>query len=89
MPLGRTGSEPTQARSALRMRRAFTAWGLAWALAGTALFAVAGRSGWAIVFGVVAVVAAVDLAVIVHRLRQGPHWQPGPDVPPYHRADRR
>ncbi|MFE2429343.1 DUF6343 family protein [Streptomyces sp. NPDC059373] len=84
----RTGSEPRQARSPLRMRRAFTVWGLVWSVIGTAVFAVAGRPGWAIVFGVVAVLAAVDLAVIAHRIRQGPHWQPGPDVPPYDPADR-
>ena len=88
MPI-RSGNEPVHARSPLRMRRVFAVWGLVWAVAGTVLFAVVGEPGWAIVLGVVAVVAAVDLAVIAHRIRQGPHWQPGPDVPPYEPPDRR
>jgi Family of unknown function (DUF6343) len=25
----------------------------------------------------------VNLAVIVHHIRQGPHWQPGRRIPPY------
>jgi hypothetical protein len=79
----RTGSEPTQARSALRLRLGFTVWGLLWAIAGTAIFASVGRPGWAIACGVVALIAAADLGVIVHRIHQGAHWQPGRNVPPY------
>jgi hypothetical protein len=28
-------------------------------------------------------VITVDLALIVRHIRQGPHFQPGPDIPPY------
>lgn len=88
MPI-RTGNEPVHARSPLRMRFAFAVWGLVWAVAGMVIFAMVDRPGWAIALGVVAVVAALDLAVIAYRKRQGPHWQPGPDVPPYDPADRK
>jgi hypothetical protein len=79
----RTGSEPVQARSPLRMRRGFALWGLVWAVAGAVAFAVAGRPGWAAACAVVAVVAAVDLVTVLRHIRQGPHYQPGKDVPPY------
>ncbi|MET8678020.1 DUF6343 family protein [Streptomyces sp. NPDC004647] len=85
----RTGSEPSEARSALRMRFGLAAWGLVWALAGTVIFAEIGHLGWAIACGVVAAIAAVDLIVVVHRMHQGPHWQPGRDVPPYRPLGRR
>jgi hypothetical protein len=79
----RTGSEPTTARSALRLRLWLSIWGLVWAIAGTAIFALLGRIGWAIAFGVLWLVITVDLAMIMRHIRQGPHWQPGPDIPPY------
>ncbi|MEU7133751.1 DUF6343 family protein [Streptomyces sp. NPDC046261] len=79
----RTGNEPITARSPLRLRCGLAAFGLVWALAGALLFAAAGRPGWAIACGVVAAVAATDLAVVIRHIRQGPHYQPGRDVPPY------
>lgn len=79
----RTGSEPITARSPLRMRFWLSVWGLIWAVSGTAAFAVAGRTGWAVACGVLLVLVAVDLVLVVRHLRQGPHWQPGPDIPPY------
>ncbi|KPI08561.1 hypothetical protein OK074_3562 [Actinobacteria bacterium OK074] len=79
----RTGSEPTTARSALRLRLWLSVWGVVWAITGTAIFALLGRIGWAIAFGVLWLVITVDLAMIMRHIRQGPHWQPGPDVPPY------
>ncbi|MFF6786143.1 DUF6343 family protein [Streptomyces sp. NPDC012510] len=79
----RTGSEPRTARSALRMRLWLSVWGLFWAIAGAAAFALAGRPGWAVACGVLWLIVTVDLSVIVRRIRQGPHYQPGPDVPPY------
>ncbi|MFJ8543145.1 DUF6343 family protein [Streptomyces sp. NPDC093586] len=79
----RTGSEPATARSALRARFWLSLWGLVWATFGTALFALIGPPGWAAAFGALWLVIAVDLTVIVHRIRQGPHYQPGPDIPPY------
>ncbi|MBY8887606.1 DUF6343 family protein [Streptomyces sp. PTM05] len=84
----RTGSEPTQARSPLRARLALTVFGLVWAFGGMAIFLAAGHPGWVAVFAAIALVAAVDLTVIVHHLRQGPHYQPGRDVPPYWPVDR-
>ncbi|MGW0466079.1 DUF6343 family protein [Streptomyces sp. NPDC003027] len=79
----RTGSEPTTARSPLRMRFWLSIWGLIWAVFGTTAFALAGRPGWAAACGVLFLVVLVDMAMVVRRLRQGPHWQPGRDVPPY------
>ncbi|MFR9798635.1 DUF6343 family protein [Streptomyces sp. MS06] len=79
----RTGSEPTTARSALRMRFWLSVWGLAWTAFGTVVFALVGRAGWAAVCGVLCLVAAVDLVVIRWRIRQGAHFQPGRAIPPY------
>jgi hypothetical protein len=28
-------------------------------------------------------VALINVAVVAHRIRQGPHYQPGPGIPPY------
>ncbi|MFJ4846406.1 MULTISPECIES: DUF6343 family protein [unclassified Streptomyces] len=89
MHLGRTGSEPLQARSALRMRLGLAVFGLVWAIAGTVIFSILGQMGWAIFFGVLALAAATDLVVVVRHIRQGPHYQPGRDVPPYHPVSRR
>ncbi|MEU6893563.1 DUF6343 family protein [Streptomyces sp. NPDC046557] len=79
----RTGNEPVTARSPLRLRLWLSLWGLLWAAGGAAVFALAGRPGWAAACGALAVLAAVDLIVVVHHIRQGPHYQPGRDVPPY------
>src|SRR4249919_151095 len=84
----RTGDEPSHARSPLRLRLALTVFGLASTVTGAVLLAAAGRPGWAIAFAAGAVVALVDLAVVIHRLRQGPHYQPGPRTPPYRPVDR-
>ncbi|MCT4355111.1 DUF6343 family protein [Streptomyces sp. Je 1-79] len=79
----RTGSEPATARSALRMRFWLSLWGLLWAAFGTTVFALVGSPGWAAACGVLFVVAAVDLSMVLHHIHQGPHWQPGRDIPPY------
>ncbi|WP_225831393.1 DUF6343 family protein [Streptomyces sp. NK08204] len=79
----RTGSEPATARSALRARFWLSLWGLAWAICGTVVFALVGRPGWAMAFGVLLLVVVTDLIMIIRHIRQGPHYQPGPDVPPY------
>ncbi|MFE5817712.1 DUF6343 family protein [Streptomyces sp. NPDC056479] len=79
----RTGSEPTTARSALRVRFWLCVWGVVWAIFGTAAFALAGRPGWAMACGVLWVVITIDLAMVLRHIRQGPHYQPGHDVPPY------
>jgi peptidoglycan/LPS O-acetylase OafA/YrhL len=79
----RTGDEPAHARSPLGLRLALT-------IAGTVLWAVAAAvmlaSGMPVpgeVFAVIAVLSALNAAFVVHRMRQGPHWQPGRSTPPY------
>ncbi len=84
----RTGSEPSTARSPLRMRLWLSLWGTLWAALGLAAFVAVGRTGWAAACGVLLLIAVTDLCVVVRRLRQGPHYQPGRDVPPYE-PDRR
>ncbi|ANW20717.1 DUF6343 family protein [Streptomyces clavuligerus] len=79
----RTGSEPVTARSALRMRFWLSVWGVLWTSAGTALFALADHPGWAALCGALLLVVLVDLVIVVRHLRQGPHFQPGRDIPPY------
>ncbi|MFH9863852.1 DUF6343 family protein [Streptomyces sp. NPDC017202] len=79
----RTGSEPVTARSALRMRLWLSVWGLLWAIFGTVAFALVGRPGWAVACGALWLVITVDMSVITKHLREGSHFQPGPDVPPY------
>ncbi|MDJ0343628.1 DUF6343 family protein [Streptomyces sp. H10-C2] len=87
----RTGSEPLQARSPLRLRMVLAAFGLVWAVAGAVGFGMTGHVGWEAAFAVVAAVAVVDLIVVGRHIRQGPHYQPGRDIPPYlpdeHRDD--
>ncbi|CAL9416472.1 DUF6343 family protein [Streptomyces sp. enrichment culture] len=85
----RTGSEPRTARSALRARFWLSLWGLVWAVVGTVAFTLAGRSGWAIACGVLLVVVTIDLVVVLRHIRQGPHYQPGPGIPPYRPLDDR
>jgi hypothetical protein len=79
----RTGSEPVTARSSLRLRLAFSMWGLVWAAFGTVAFAIVGREGWALACGILLLVIAANIMVVIRRIRQGPHSQPGRDVPPY------
>ncbi|KWW98857.1 DUF3099 domain-containing protein [Carbonactinospora thermoautotrophica] len=78
-----TGSEPSQARSSLRSRLALAVFGLLCAVAGAVLSARIATTGWVIAFAVLGLVALVDATVVVARIRQGPHYQPGPTVPPY------
>ncbi len=82
MPM-RTGNEPVTARSPLRMRLWLSLWAAVWALFGLAAFVWAGRPGWAAACGVLLAVTVTDLALIVRHMRQGAHFQPGRDVPPY------
>ncbi|WP_308050670.1 DUF6343 family protein, partial [Streptomyces purpurogeneiscleroticus] len=79
----RTGNEPLEARSMLKTRRALALWGLIWAAVGVAVFVVVDRPGWAAGCAVVAALAATDLAIVCRHIRQGPHYQPGKNVPPY------
>ena len=84
----RTGSEPVQARSALRLRLGLALCGLVWGVAAAVGFAWAGQPGWAAVMAVIGAVAVVDAGVVVRHIRQGPHYQPGRDVPPYRPVER-
>ncbi|GHF63170.1 hypothetical protein GCM10018787_09120 [Streptomyces thermodiastaticus] len=79
----RTGSEPRTARSALRARLWLSVWGMAWVIAALVVFVLLGHPGWAAACGVLLLLMAVDFAVVVRHIRQGPHFQPGRDVPPY------
>ncbi|MEU5719765.1 DUF6343 family protein [Streptomyces sp. NPDC020403] len=79
----RTGSEPATARSPLRMRFWLSLWGMVWAAFGLAAFLVTGRPGWAAACAVLLVVTVTDCCLVVRHIRQGPHYQPGRDVPPY------
>lgn len=79
----RTGNEPKTARSPLRMRLWLSLWGLAWAVFGLTAFALTGRAGWAAACGVLLVLVLIDLTVVVHRMRQGPRYQPGRTRPPH------
>ncbi|MEV6076084.1 DUF6343 family protein [Streptomyces sp. NPDC052069] len=79
----RTGSEPATARSPLRMRLWLSLWGTFWALFGLVAFVLAGRPGWAAACGALLLITVVDFCVVVHRIHQGPHYQPGRNIPPY------
>ncbi|MFJ9408720.1 DUF6343 family protein [Streptomyces sp. NPDC101393] len=79
----RTGNEPLQARSPLKIRRGLALWGLLWAVAGAVAFVMAGRPEWAAACAAVAVLAAMDLAIVIRHIHQGAHYQPGKEIPPY------
>ncbi len=79
----RTGSEPATARSPLRMRLWLSLWGTFWALFGLVAFSLVGRPGWAVACAALLALTVVDLCVVTYRIRQGAHYQPGRDVPPY------
>jgi hypothetical protein len=85
--MSRSGDEPMHARSPLRLRLGLALFGVACGVAGVVLFAVAGHTPLVVVFAVLGVVAVVDAAVVARHIRQGPHYQPGPDVPPYRPVD--
>ena len=79
----RTGDEPAHARSALGLRLGLTIAGaVLWAGAAALMFS-AGMTVVGLVFVAVAVLSALNAAFVVHRMRQGPHFQPTPDTPPY------
>jgi hypothetical protein len=79
----RSGDEPAHARSPLGLRLALTITGtVLWAVAAVVMLASAMPVPGAI-FGAIAVLSALNAAFVVHRIRQGPHWQPGARTPPY------
>jgi membrane protein YdbS with pleckstrin-like domain len=79
----RTGYEPKQARSPLRMRMTLAAFGLVCAAAASVGFALAGHPGWAAGMAAIALVAVADMLTVVHRMHQGSRYQPGRGIPPY------
>jgi len=79
----RSGDEPAHARSPLGLRLALTITGtLLWAMAAVLMLA-SGMPVPGAIFAGIAVLSALNAAFVVHRMRQGPHWQPGRGTPPY------
>jgi hypothetical protein len=84
----RTGDEPMHARSPLRARLVLACIGLANGLLGIGIFGFWLRTvPFLVVFAAIAAIAAVNVVVVLKRIRQGAHFQPGRDVPPYHPVD--
>ncbi|MFJ3953248.1 DUF6343 family protein [Streptomyces libani] len=79
----RTGNEPLQARSPLKIRCGLALWGVLCTIAGAVAFVDADRPEWAAACAALAMVAATDLVMVIRHIRQGPHYQPGKDIPPY------
>lgn len=79
----RTGYEPTQARSPLRLRLGLALCGLVWGIAAAVGFAAFDQPGWAGICAAIALLAVVDAVIVVRHIRQGPHYQPGRSIPPY------
>jgi hypothetical protein len=83
----RTGNEPSNARSPLRARIGLAIFGIVTSLAGAVLVAFVAPLWVVVLFLAFAVVAGIDLAVVLAHRRQGPHYQPGPAIPAYSPAD--
>ena len=84
----RTGDEPSHARSPLRMRLALACIGLANGLLGVGIFGFWLRTlPFLAVFAAVTLISLVNIVVVLVRIRQGAHFQPGRDVPPYRPVD--
>lgn len=84
----RTGDEPIHARSALRGRLALALFGLADGLAGIGIFGFWLRTlPFLVLSAILAAVALVNVIVVIVRMRQGAHFQPGREVPPYRPVD--
>ncbi|MFN8075160.1 MAG: DUF6343 family protein [Kineosporiaceae bacterium] len=79
----RSGDEPAHARSPLRLRLTLAAIGFVTSVGGAWWCVGHGLGPVGVAFALVAALALVDGGVIVDRIRRGPHWQPGRDVPPY------
>jgi len=84
----RTGDEPSHARSPLRMRLVLACMGLANGLLGVGIFGFWLRTlPFLVFFAALAVFSLGNIVVVLVRIRQGAHYQPGRDVPPYHPVD--
>jgi hypothetical protein len=79
----RSGDEPVHARSPLRMRLTMALIGLVSAIGGVIFFLTQHAVGFVVFCAVFGLIALVDALVVARHIRQGPHWQPGRDIPPY------
>jgi hypothetical protein len=79
----RSGDEPGHARSPLRLRFGLAGFGLIAALIAAVVVHTVAPAPVVAGFVAIAVLAGVDLVVVGRHLRRGPHFQPGPQVPPY------
>ena len=79
----RSGDEPVHARSPLRMRLTMALIGVASAIGGVVFFATQHAVGFVVFCAVIGAAALIDAIVVARHIRQGPHWQPGRDIPPY------
>jgi hypothetical protein len=79
----RSGDEPGHARSALRLRLILAGFGLVASVLSALVVQRVAPLPAVLLFLLIAVIAAVDLVIVGRQLRQGPHFQPGPTVPPY------
>lgn len=66
----RTGYEPTQARSPLRLRLGLAVCGLVWGIAAAVGFAIFDQPGWAGFCAAIAALAAADCVIVVRHMRQ-------------------
>src|ERR1051325_8888810 len=84
----RTGDEPTHARSPLRMRLVLACCGLVNGLLGVGIFGFWLRAlPFFAFFAALTLLSLGNIVVVLVRIRQGPHYQPGRDVPPYQPVD--
>ena len=84
----RTGDEPSHARSPLRMRLVLACLGLVNGLLGVGIFGFWLRTlPFLVCFAALTAISLVNIVVVLVRIRQGAHFQPGRDVPPYHPVD--
>jgi hypothetical protein len=79
----RSGDEPGHARSPLRLRFGLAGFGLVAALLAALVVHSVAPGLIVLLFLAIAVVAAIDLVTVGREIRQGAHFQPGPQVPPY------
>jgi hypothetical protein len=84
----RTGSEPVQARSPLRLRLGLALCGVVWGAAAAVGFALTGHPGFAAAVAAIGALALADAVVVVRHIRQGAHYQPGRSIPPYRPVER-
>ncbi len=83
----RSGDEPVHARSPLRLRFFLAASGACCWATGAVALGIYGAGTWSIGCGLVALLATVNTLVVARHRRAGPHWQPGPNIPPYRPAE--